>query len=96
MKSELCSEIENKLYIIDGSYALWVRRGNCSDNSYGYTLFGKNAAILCYQRETIAGTDKKCGKENEQFFNTIIENLDEDNLGLDKKIKVVLKYSWTN
>jgi hypothetical protein len=93
MRKELCSDFLNRLYIINNDYALWIRKGDCYDNRYSYTLFGKGVKILCYQRETITGVDKKCNSAHESFFSTMIDNMDKVNLGLNKQMKVSMIYS---
>lgn len=91
MNQERCFDIKSKLYVINDSYCFWIREGTCSDNSYSYNLYGPKAKLLCYQRETIAGTDKKCNKETDKLFATIIGNLEKGNLGLgaDNKVRMV-------
>jgi hypothetical protein len=93
MTRELCSDLKNCLYVINDSYCFWIREGKCSDNSYSYSLYGPKVKLLCYQRETIAGIDKKCNKESEKMFTTIIDNLQKENLGLESSIKVKMVYS---
>jgi len=92
MNQEKCFDIKSKLYVIDDFYCFWIREGKCSDNSYSYNLYGPKAKLLCYQRETIAGTDKKCDKQTDQLFATIIGNLEKDNLGLGANSNVRMVY----
>ncbi|MFA7421391.1 MAG: hypothetical protein WCZ90_17040 [Melioribacteraceae bacterium] len=92
MNQEKCFDIKSKLYVINDSYCFWIREGNCSDNSYTYNLYGPKAKLLCYQRETIAGTDKKCDKQTDQLFVTIIANLEKDKLGLGANSNVRMVY----
>ena len=51
-----CSSIKNSLVILDCSMVLWQVRGNCSDASYSYTLFGTTVDdVLCSYSDSIAG-----------------------------------------
>lgn len=88
MNQEKCFDIKSKLYVINDSYCFWIREGKCSDNSYSYNLYGPKAKLLCYQRETITGTDKKCDKQTDRLFATIIGNLEKHNFGLGVKSNV--------
>jgi len=93
MAKELCADKINRLYAINNSYCFWIREGKCSDNSYSYSLYGPKAKLLCYQRDSIIGVDKNCNKETEKMFATIIRNLQKENLGLERSIKVKILYS---
>ena len=93
MAKELCSDVKNRLYAINNSYCFWVREGKCSDNRYSYCLYGPKAKLLCYQRDSIIGVDKNCNQETEKMFATIIRNLQKENLGLERSIKVKMVYS---
>lgn len=93
MAKELCADKINRLYAINNSYCFWIREGKCSDNSYSYSLYGPKAKLLCYQRDSIIGVDKNCNEETEKMFATIIRNLQKENLGLERSIKVKMVYA---
>jgi hypothetical protein len=51
-----CSSLRNSLLILDCSMILWQVRGNCSDASYSYVLFGTTVDdVLCSYSDSIAG-----------------------------------------
>jgi hypothetical protein len=79
-----CTDIRNRLYLIDSQLVFWDRAGDCPDNSYAQKLFGsKIDTILCDSHDSIAGPviiyqdDLYRG-----MFDTIIANLDQPDLGL--------------
>ena len=79
-----CSEISNRLFLIDGQQVFWDRAGDCPDASYSLTLFGSTVDNrLCYLHDSIAGPVRDCRDDRYQdMFDTIIANLDEPDLGL--------------
>lgn len=85
-----CADQKNSFYAIDGTFVFWIREGNCPDNSYSYTLFGSNATeALCTISDSIAGPRRSCADKNsEQMFETIIDNVNRNDLGLGDSHKV--------
>ena len=84
-RTESCSDLRNKLYVIDGKMVLSERRGNCADNSYGHVLYGASVdKVLCYAADSIAGPVVSCKDEADRaLFDTVRKNLDRPGLGLD-------------
>jgi uncharacterized protein YpmB len=89
-----CADKTNDLFIIDNKMVLWVVEGNCSDASFSYTLFGNNTdIILCKEFDTIAGPKRECfNNDYKDIFQTIIENINNNNfgLGLNHKVEKIL------
>lgn len=85
-----CSDINNKLFIIDNQLVFWVKEGNCADASYEYTLFGSNTnEIICKKFDSIIGPQEQCfDDEFQEMFQILIDNLDADDLGLDTNHKI--------
>jgi hypothetical protein len=89
-REAICTETRNRLYIIDGKQVFWDHAGNCADASYEQVLFGaKPDAVLCSHGDTIAGPRTTCqDAASRSLFETIIQNLDKADLGLDGAHKV--------
>ena len=89
-RNATCSDITNNLFVIDNKMVFWVVEGNCPDASYTYTLYGNNPDdIYCKKYDSIAGPQEQCNNEDyQEIFQIIIDNLDNDNLGLDENYKV--------
>jgi len=85
-----CTNIRNRLFLIDGQLVFWDRAGNCSDAAYGETLFGSTINdALCSFHDSIAGPIKTCQDDRYQgMFDTMIANLDKPDLGLGPRHKV--------
>lgn len=85
-----CSDIDNKLYIIDNQLVFWITEGNCADASYSYTLFGSNPdEILCKKFDSIIGPQEQCfDDEFQEIFQIILDNLDAYDLGLENNHQV--------
>jgi hypothetical protein len=85
-----CTDIRNRLFVIDGKQVLWDHAGNCADASYGQVLFGaKPEAVLCSAGDTIAGPRTSCpDAASRSMFETIVNNLDKADLGLGSAHKV--------
>jgi hypothetical protein len=85
-----CTNIRNRLFLIDGQLVFWDRAGNCPDAAYGETLFGSTISdALCNFHDSIAGPIKICQDERyREMFDTIIANLDKPDLGLGPRHKV--------
>ncbi|MFC2154930.1 hypothetical protein ACFLRB_00365 [Acidobacteriota bacterium] len=79
-----CADISNRLFVIDDSLVLHDRAGNCPDNSYGVRLFRDTPdQVLCKFNDSIGGPVKIIDNEAyRQMFETIINNLDQADLGL--------------
>ncbi|MFE3845420.1 hypothetical protein ACFL1L_00980 [Thermoplasmatota archaeon] len=89
-KNASCSDIANKLFVIDNQMVFWIIEGNCPDASYSYTLFGNNPdEILCKKFDSIAGPQEQClNDDSQEIFQIIIDNIDADNLGLNTNYKI--------
>ena len=85
-----CSDVTNKLFVIDNQLVFWITEGNCPDASYSYTLFANTPnEILCKKYDSIAGPQEKYLDEKyKEFFQTITDNIHVDNFGLDESYKV--------
>lgn len=85
-----CASTRNNLYVVDSKYVLWDRAGNCADNSYGQVLMGANPqAVLCSAGQTVAGPRTACSDDSARaLFDTMLNNLDKDDLGLGAGHKV--------
>jgi hypothetical protein len=83
-RGSVCADKWNRLYLIDEKLVFWDRQGECADNSYAQTLYGKSPdEILCLQHDSIAGPRKECrDAKYAQLFETLIAHLGEPNLGL--------------
>ena len=47
-RGDSCTNIRNRLFLIDGKLVFWDRAGNCPDATYGETLFGSTISdALC-------------------------------------------------
>ncbi len=81
---EACSDLVNKLYVIDNQMVLSDRAGNCADNADGQVLYGaKVDTILCQAGDTIAGRVVSCKDETRRaLFDTMRANLHKADLGL--------------
>ena len=89
-----CSEIRNRLFLIDGQQVFWDRAGNCPDGSYSLTLFGSTVDnLLCYLHDSIAGPVRGCRDDRyRDMFDTITANLNKPDLGLgpEHTVQVIL------
>ena len=85
-----CADITNELFVIDNQIVFWATEGNCPDASYAYTLFGSTPnEILCKRYDSIAGPQEQYYDEDyQEIFQSIINNLDADDLGLGGNHKV--------
>jgi hypothetical protein len=79
-----CSDIRNRLFLIDGRLVFWDIAGNCADASYSQMLYGSTPdQVLCVWHDSIAGPVKNCRDERyRDMFNVITANLDKPDLGL--------------
>ena len=80
-----CTDIRNRLFIIDDELVLWDRVGNCADYSYEVQLFLEDLdSLLCETHDSIAGPQTYIYDENYRYlFETILDNIEDENLGLD-------------
>ena len=84
-KNAICADISNRLFVIDNEFVFWARRGRCPDNNYEYILYGKSIEeVICYKKDSIAGPQSSCDPTYEEMFQTILQNLDEPDLGLSE------------
>lgn len=83
-RAEPCSDIRNRLFILDNQMVIWDRAGNCPDNSSALVLYGATVeAVLCSSADTIAGPVTSCKDEaHRPLFDTLRKNLDRPDLGL--------------
>ncbi|TFW27313.1 protease complex subunit PrcB family protein [Massilia horti] len=79
-----CSDVKNRLFVIDGKQMFWDVAGNCGDASYSRVLFGGSPQEkLCSVGDSIAGPITRCEDEmSRALFDTIVKNLDNADLGL--------------
>jgi hypothetical protein len=89
-QAESCSDIKNRLYLIDGKEVFWDRAGNCPDNAYVQRLYGANPqTVLCETTDTIGGPKTFCANDSMRaLFETIQRGVDQPGLGLDSTHKV--------
>ena len=85
-----CADLRNQLYVIDDQFVFWATEGQCSDASYSYILYGATPdEKLCTLEDSIAGPRSICEPDMEALFETIQQNLDHPNLGLDENHTVM-------
>jgi hypothetical protein len=86
-----CSDVKNRLYVIDDQFVFWTSVGNCSDAGYAHILYGATPQEkLCSSADSIAGPQTSCQPELDAMFQTILDNLEQPNLGLGDAHTVVL------
>ena len=81
-----CTDVRNRLFLIDGRLVLWDRAGNCADQAYGLSLYGSTPdQVLCVYYDSIAGPVRKCQDEGYQdMFSIMAANVEAPDLGLGK------------
>jgi hypothetical protein len=85
-----CAEIRNQLYVIDDQFVFWAAEGQCNDASYAYILYGATPdEKLCSLEDSFVGPRSTCDPDLEALFETIQQNLDQPNLGLDENHAVM-------
>ena len=85
-----CADLRNELYVIDDQFVFWAAEGHCSDASYAYTLYGATPdEKLCYLEDSVMGPRSSCQPDLSALFETIQQNLDDANLGLDESHTVI-------
>lgn len=80
-----CTDIRNRLFIIDDELALWDRVGSCPDNSYEVQLFREGLDnLLCETYDSIDGPQTYIYDEDyRDLFEFIWDHIEDENLGLD-------------
>jgi len=80
----VCADVRSRLFVIDQALVLWERVGNCPDNGYGTTLYGRTVDdVLCSLQDSIAGPMKSCPAPGyREMFEIIIQHIDQSDLGL--------------
>jgi hypothetical protein len=83
-KNSTCATIRRQLYLIDDAYVFFDRAGNCPDNGYSQTLYGRRVdEVLCTSHDSIAGPVTRCADEKRrEMFETILEHVEDTKLGL--------------
>jgi hypothetical protein len=83
-QEDSCTDIRNRLFLIDGKQVFWDRAGKCGDMAYAQTLFGATPEqVLCSVSDSIAGPRTFCADDQSRaLFDTIEKNLDKADLGL--------------
>ena len=85
-----CADLRNQLYVIDDQFVFWAAEGQCNDAGYAYTLYGATPdEKLCYLEDSLMGPRSSCQPDLEALFETIQQNLDHPNLGLDENHTVI-------
>ena len=79
-----CADQLNRLFVIDKQVVFWERAGSCPDNSHARSLFGATPQVLlCSASDTAAGPQATCADAQwRAMFDTILANLDKNDLGL--------------
>jgi hypothetical protein len=85
-----CAEIRNRVFSIQNvaqpeqRFSLLDQAGMCADAGYQQVLFGDEGDnVLCSNADSIAGPRRSCAAAAyTAMFDTILANLDEDDLGL--------------
>ena len=80
-----CTDLRNRLFIIDDELVLWDRVGNCPDYSYEVQLYREDLDnLLCETHDSIAGPQTFIYDEDyRDLFETIVDNIEDEHLGLD-------------
>jgi hypothetical protein len=92
-KTTPCADLRRRLFVIDESMVLFDRAGNCPDNGYALTLYGRTPGeVLCTQHDSIAGPMTRCNAgAPRDLFETMTTSADRPDLGLGSghKVRVV-------
>ena len=83
-EASICTDIQNRLFIIDDELVLWDRVGSCPDNSYEVQLFRESLDnLLCETHDSIAGPQTTIYDEDyRDLFDTILDNIEDEDLGI--------------
>lgn len=86
-----CSDVKNRLYIIDNRLVFWTSVGSCDDAGYAHILYGATPQEkLCFLVDSFVGPQTSCQPELDVLFQTILDNLDQPDLGLGDAHQVIL------
>jgi hypothetical protein len=79
-----CTDIRNRLFVIDHALVFADRAGNCVDMSHSEVLYrGTIDDVLCFDQDSIGGPQFGCPDPSyKPMFDTIMTHLDESDLGL--------------
>ena len=82
----VCSDLRNRLFVIDQVLVFWDRAGDCPDARYSEALYGKTVDdVLCVLHDSNRGPRKSCKDPSYNgLFDTIIMHLSEPDLGLGR------------
>ncbi|MES2151051.1 MAG: hypothetical protein V4508_14825 [Pseudomonadota bacterium] len=85
-----CSDISNRMVMIDQKLVYWDTAGNCADASYARQLLGATPqTVLCSMSDTIAGPRTACSDaQYRSMFDTILSKRDKADLGLGSAHRV--------
>ena len=88
-------DLKNRLSLIDDELVFWDRRRTCCDYTYHETLFGETPEQILCDSYQIAGPVPLMECPDPRYrdaFDTIIQNLDEPDLGLGNDHEVELVF----
>lgn len=90
VKNASCSNLRNRLFLIDQKFVFWDRAGSCSDAAQTQTLFGNSTrTILCTGNDSLMGPKVMCEDESARtLFLSIIANRNKADLGLGSGYRV--------
>src|SRR5688572_30695987 len=61
LQQSSCSDIRNRVFVIDQTIVLIDHAGNCADASYSQVLYGDTVnEVLCRHHDSFAGPVKNC------------------------------------
>jgi len=80
-----CTDVRNRLFIIDDELVLWDRVGSCPDASYEVQLYREDLDnLLAEAYDSVAGPQTDIYDEDyRDMFELILDNIEDENLGLD-------------
>ena len=80
-----CSDLRNRLFLIDADLVFWDRAGSCADALYSLNFYaGRVDAIVCYRADSIGGGNVTICPDDRyrDMFETMRSHLDDPQLGL--------------
>ena len=79
-----CGELENELFLLDSSYVLWHRRGECLDAQEHFALYGSSPSVrICEGGDSIGGWGCGClDPALTALFDVICANGDDPDFGI--------------
>ena len=96
-ESASCTDLRNQLYVIDNQYVFWTSEGYCDDAGYAHRLYGASVQEkLCYLEDSFVGPISSCEPALNELFETILENLDQPDLGLGEEHSVISIFAETD